>query len=112
MLLILKSSQKIPTFINFFNDSQIRSINESKIKKKANTRKNSISMRLDTNDNDNEEKDFVFILKQLSAKKSKQLLKIFIVPTTLFVNGDPKFLLYNEKVLINLIIISINFKYL
>lgn len=95
---------KISTFINFFNDSEIIPNKGIMKSKKLNSRSNSISMRLDTNDNENEEKDFVFILKQLAAKKSKQLLKIFIAPTTLFINGDPKFLLFNEKVQLNLLI--------
>ena len=52
----------------------------------------------ETVENENDDIDFVFILKQLAAKKSKQLLKMLISPTTLFSNGEPKFLIYNEKV--------------
>ena len=63
-----------------------------------NNHKVSFNERSSTIGDDNENNDFIFILKQLAKKKCKQLSKILIIPTAHFVNGEPKLLMFNEKV--------------
>ena len=82
----------------FFDYNERNHNNEDFEQLSKNNNKVSFNEISSTMADENQKKDFIFVLKQLAKKRSKQLAKILIVPTAYCLKGEPKFLIFNEKV--------------